>query len=421
MGDYSLDNDCGVNAELDEADVLDLLLNHNDISEIPTELWHTNRNHPLGFNRNGKPHDGDDVYEDSLFNEGIEDTARRLIDHLHCQLPMGFDDNERNLALEIINNLDSDGYLRTPLESIARGVCGFDSYRIDSCITSADLVLKKVQKLDPLGVAARCLQECLIIQASCLYPRNKLLIAILNDHTDDLEKRDYNKIAKSQNADLEKVFETIEIIRSFKYHPAKNFDSYYVDYVRPDIFIKKVDDYHLVEIISSGNYFTITKSGTLITECFGETITDADYKRRVHSIFIVTKAIVERQYKFFDIGNPGLVPLTLSDISSKINLSESTISKITSSKYIQTSYGSYLLKYFLVGGLSTTDGDFISSTSIKDQIRNIINSESSSKPLSDQKIADMLSDSKVIIARRTVTKYREMMKIGSTQDRRKNI
>lgn len=351
-----------------------------------------------------------------------------LADHLRWQLKMGhFDDDETRIAEEIIGNLDDDGYFRGFLSDIA-SVCGLPE-------SKAEEVLKRVQEFDPTGVAARTLQECLLVQARSLGMAGGLVESVLLYHLKDLESRNYRYIARSLRVELEEVLAAAKVIAGFDPRPGQICGGEETHYISPDIFVQKVGNEYVVMLNEEGlpslrlapHYMDVRAAGGLdakADEYLNDKMRAAQWliksiQQRQRTIFRVAKSIVKFQVEFLEKGVEGLRPLVLRDVADDIGMHESTISRVTTNKYMQTPQGLFELKYFFNSGLSTSDGESVSSESVKSRIKDIIDNEDGRKPLSDQKIADMLSDETVVIARRTVTKYRELLKIGSSSERRR--
>lgn len=381
-----------------------------------------------GYNySSGEQYSDDDErpsFENLLTRKGT------LADHLLWQVHMGhFSEQEVLVAEEIIGNLDDDGYFRLSSDDIAM-VCGVEPELVE-------LVLTRIQGLDPSGVAARSLQECLLVQARSLGMGGSLVEAILQHHLKDLEVRNYRQIARALRVDLEQVLTAARVIAGFDPRPGQVCGSEETHYISPDIFVHKVGDDYVVMLNEEGlpslrlaPHYIEAKAGGGLDAKADEYVSDKmraaqwlikSIQQRQRTIFRVAKSIVKFQREFLERGVEGLRPLVLRDVAEDIGMHESTISRVTTNKYMQTPQGLFELKYFFNSGLSTSDGDAVSSESVKSRIKEIIDKEDARKPLSDQKIAEMLSDETVNIARRTVTKYREMLKIGSSSERRRHF
>ena len=353
-----------------------------------------------------------------------------LIDHLLWQLHMGqYSEMDVRVGEVIIGNIDDSGYLRASLQEIAAA----------SSATEEDVqdVLECIQEFDPPGVAARDLRECLLIQAWNLGMKGSVVESILQNHLGDLEKRNYKQISRSLKVDVNQVLVSSRIISGFDPRPGSSFSTDDVHYISPDIFVHKVGDDYVVMLNEEGlpnlkvstQYADVRGNGTIDTQAehyINDKMRSAVWliksiQQRQRTIYKVAKSIIRFQREYFDRGIEYLRPLVLRDIAEDIGMHESTISRVTTNKYMQTPQGLLELKYFFNSGLSTSEGDYVASESVKNRIREIIEKENSKKPLSDQKIAELLADQTVNIARRTVTKYREMLNLGSSSERKRHF
>jgi RNA polymerase sigma-54 factor len=381
-----------------------------------------------GYNYSSGEQTGDE--EDKLSFENLLTRKGTLFDHLQWQLQMGsHTDEELRVGEEIIGNIDDEGYFRSTIAEIA-SVCDVPDQVVDS-------MLLRIQEFDPSGIGARTLQECLLIQARSLGMSGSVVEAVLLHYLPELENHNYKQIARSLKVDLEQVQATVRIIAGFDPRPGRLYTSDDVHYISPDIFVQKVGDDYVVMLNEEGlpnlrlsPYYLEAKAGggmdAKAAEYVGDKMRAAQWliksiQQRQRTIFRVAKSIVKFQREFLERGVEGLRPLVLRDVAEDIGMHESTISRVTTNKYMQTPQGLFELKYFFNSGLSTSGGESVSSESVKNQIKEIIEKEDSAKPLSDQKIAEMLSDATVNIARRTVTKYREMLRIGSSSERRRHF
>ena len=353
-----------------------------------------------------------------------------LDDHLLWQLHMGhFSAEEVAVGEEIIGNIDESGYLRALPEDIARA-CQVDEGRVLE-------VLERIQEFDPSGVAARDLQECLLIQARQMGMQGGVVEQILMKHLGDLETRNYRYISRCLGISLDQVIVAARIIAGFDPRPGRIYSSEDVHYISPDIFVSKLGDDYVVMLNEEGlpnlrvspPYSEVRGNASVdakAEEYIGDKMRSAMWliksiQQRQRTIYRVAKSIVRFQKDFLDNGIEYLRPLVLRDVAEDIGMHESTISRVTTNKYMQTPQGLYELKYFFNSGLSTSGGDFVASESVKNRIREIIEKEDPKKPLSDQKIAEVLMEETVNIARRTVTKYRELLKFGSSSERKRHF
>ena len=373
-----------------------------------------------------------DSYEDDDDRPSYENLLTKktsLADHLMWQLNLSRLENlERAIAGEIIGNLDNDGYLHVSVEDLSEQA---------ACATEVvERALSAVQDFDPPGVASRNLQECLLKQVDLLDMSEDLVGIILRDHLGELENRRYQVIARCLQVPLEDVFGAAKFISSLDPRPGSQYGQDDVHYIVPDIFVYKVSDEFVVVLNDEGlpnlrinSFYRNALSGSAqIDAKAGEYIQEKlrgalwlikSIHQRQRTIFRVTKSIVKFQRDFFERGVDHLKPLVLRDVAEDIEMHESTVSRVTTNKYVQTPQGLFELKYFFNSGINTTGGDSIASESVKSKIKELIAEENSRKPYSDQKIVELLHDQGIDIARRTVTKYREMLGVGSSTQRKR--
>ncbi|WP_026362333.1 RNA polymerase factor sigma-54 [Geopsychrobacter electrodiphilus] len=373
-----------------------------------------------------------DVYEDNEDRPSFESLLTKkstLFDHLMWQLNMSkVPEAEHLAAAEIIGNIDDAGYLHANLEDICMATSVTEKI--------AQQALDRVQMFDPAGVAGRNLQECLLLQLERLGLQDSLSAVILRDHIDDIEGRKYPVIARALKVSLDDVLLAAKIVSELDPRPGRAFNQEDIHYISPDIFVHKVGDEYVVTLNDEGlpnlriNSFyrsALTNSDSVDKKA-GEYIQDKmrsavwlikSIHQRQRTIYKVTKSIVKFQRQFFEYGIEHLKPLVLRDVAEDIEMHESTVSRVTTNKYVQTPQGLFELKYFFNSGISTTDGDSVASESVKIRIKEIVAKEDPKKPLSDQKIVQLLKESDIHIARRTVTKYREMLGIGSSTERKR--
>ena len=381
----------------------------------------------------GYTYSSGEQYRDDDDRPSLESLLTRsgtLADHLLWQLHMGhFSEEEVHIGEEIIGNVDDDGYLRASLEEIA-AACSIGTERIVP-------VLERIQEFDPCGIAARDVQECLLIQARFMGMQGSVVERILLHHLKDLETRKYKQIARDLAVDIDEILMAAKIIGGFDPKPGSMYSPEDVHYISADIFVYKVGDEYLVMLNDEGvpnlkisPYYAEAKTNGLVDsradEYINEKVRSAlwlikSIQQRQRTIYKVAKSIIRFQRDFLDRGIEYLRPLVLRDVAEDIGMHESTISRVTTNKYMQTPQGLFELKYFFNSGLSTSEGEFVASESVKNRIKEIIEKEDPKKPLSDRKIADMLSGQTVNIARRTVTKYREILKLGSSSERKRHF
>lgn len=353
-----------------------------------------------------------------------------LQEHLELQVGLlQLVEDDREIALEIIGSLDERGYLvgDRPTEDIA--------IALDKSVDHVERVLSMVQRLDPVGVAARSLTECLLIQMEVQGIRHPLAEKLVKSYLSELEKRNFQAIAKLEEVEVEDIVAALEVIRSLDPRPARNFGGEESVYITPDIYVYKVgEDYQIVlnedglpKLRIAGYYRKALQNGMNrdARRYVKEKLDSAKWlissiHRRQQTIYKVMESILKFQRDFFDKGIDHLKPLILRDVAQDIDMHESTVSRVTSNKYVHTPRGIFELKYFFTSSVgSASGGDDIASVFVKHRIKQIIDGENPKRPLSDQAIVKALEKEDIRIARRTVAKYREAMGILSSTKRRK--
>ncbi len=368
------------------------------------------------------------VNEEILNYENIISTTETLHEHLNWQAQLyGFNEEELEVALHVISYIDDDGYLKTETEKIAE----------DGKFTQQDVeeIIPFVQEFDPPGVCARDLKECLLIQARHLQEDTNDLVEIIQNHLRDLEKKNYEGIAKAMNVPLEEVVDMCKIIFSMEPKPGRSFVAQDTHYVTPDVHVYKVGDDYMISLNEDGlprlrissYYRNVLKGGHAngqTQEYIQEKLRSAVWliksiHQRQRTIYKVAESIVKHQREFFDKGSAYIRPMILRDIASDIGMHESTVSRVTTSKYMHTPQGIFELKYFFNSGITRTDGESLASESVKLKIKQLVAQEDTKNPLSDQKIVEILRKDGLQIARRTVAKYRDILKILPSSKRKK--
>jgi RNA polymerase sigma-54 factor len=354
-----------------------------------------------------------------------------LTDHLYWQLQLShFTEEEHKAGTWIIGNLDEDGYLKISLEDICS--------EIHLPMEEVEKVLHKIQQFDPVGVAARDLKECLLIQLEQISPRDSLAEKIVSEHLSLLKNRNYPAIAKRLGVSLERVNRAAAVISKLDPKPGKAFGGEVIQEIIPDVYIHKVEGDYVIYLNDDGIprlkinslYRNILNGNRLAPEGDRKYIQDKlrsalwlirSIHQRQRTIYKVAKSIVKFQREFLDKGIQFLKPLVLRDVAEDIQMHESTISRVTHNKYAHTPQGIYELKFFFNAGITSTQGETMASESVKNLVREIIAKEDPRKPYSDEKLVQILQGMNIHIARRTVSKYREMMKILSSNERRKIV
>jgi RNA polymerase sigma-54 factor len=360
--------------------------------------------------------------------ENMISSETSIYSHLLWQLNMGhFNNVQREIGIQIIGNLDEDGYLKSTIEEISQSA----GYPLEDILET----LQIIQQFDPVGVAARDTRECLLIQARFQNLGDSIIERIILDHMNNLENKRYDRIAKDLSIPIKDVLSAISIITAFEPKPGRLYHDEETIYITPDIYVFKVGDGYEIILNEDGmpklrinNYYKdILSNKDVLSDGTKQYIQDKlksaawlikSIHQRQRTIYKVTESIVKFQRTFFDKGVAYLKPLVLRDVAESIQMHESTISRVTTNKYVHTPQGVFELKYFFNSAINSMDGDSIASESVKEHIKNIIKSEDKAKPYSDQEVADMLQDYNIDVARRTVAKYRETMGILPSRKRR---
>ncbi len=376
--------------------------------------------------------------------ENILTKTSSLEEHLEWQLSMlNLMETETKLAQLIISNLNDDGYLEKDIEILAQE-SGID-------LEDAQEILRMIQNFDPVGIASRNLQECLMAQAKFLSPREPLVETIIERFMPELEKHNLPAIAKELQVPIDKIVEAQHHIQEFEPKPGSLFTEPDTQYITPDIFINKVGSDFVIHMNDEGiprlrvsNYYKNiiqqkgTEGGTADQPGTGLSAQQKNTKEYVQdklraamwlirsiqnrqkTIYKVTEAILSRQKEFFEKGSQFLKPMVLKDIAADVGMHESTISRVTTNKYVHTPVGTFELKYFFNSSINSTDGgDALASSAVKERIKALITREDPKKPLSDQQLVELLQKENVDIARRTVAKYREMLGLLPSSKRKR--
>jgi RNA polymerase sigma-54 factor len=364
-----------------------------------------------------------------------------LTDHLVWQLRLShFDPDEERVAMLIIGNLDDDGYFKMPAvegeaeETITRDPLVRVAFEAGVGVEQAERVLHKVQELDPIGVAARDLRECLLLQVRHLNADTPEIVAIVERHLKHLESKNYGAIAKDLKITIEEVVEAVRVICRLEPKPGRSYTGEEAQYITPDVYVHKMGDAYvtvlnddgLSKLRISGLYRSALRNGDAgkAKEYIQDKLRSAVWlirsiHQRQRTIYKVTESIVKFQRDFLDKGIAYLKPLILRDVAEDIGMHESTVSRVTTNKYVHTPQGIYELKFFFNSAINRTGGDEIASEAVKNHIKQIVAAEDPKHPYSDQRIVELLKDQGIEIARRTVAKYREVLGILPSSKRKK--
>lgn len=375
------------------------------------------------------------AYERNTDNESKQSfesyTSKKLSlkDHLMVQLGMTVKSNkEKRIGEFIIESLDNKGYLGCSIQDIG--------LLINEDVIEVERVLRLIQTFDPVGIGARSLSECLMIQLKEKGIQDKNAYIIAERYLEEIATNKIQKIAKDLHITVNRVQSICDIIKMLEPKPSRGFivDSDNIRYIVPDVTIEKINNEYII-IVNDSYLPTLTISnyyknmiGGLDDKEASKFLSDKlnssmwlikSIEQRRMTLYKVVDSILKYQRKFFDEGKTSLKPLVLKDVADDIGVHESTVSRATNGKYVQTPRGLFELKYFFASSLSESDGSGVSSTSVKSTIQKLIDEENSQKPLSDQKIAEKLNDKGINISRRTVAKYRDEMRIPSSSMRRR--
>lgn len=359
-----------------------------------------------------------------------------LVDHLQEQLgTLRLNEAEKRIGMLILGNLDDDGYLKLP------DVEGDPLIRLanegDVPMHVAERTLRRIQNLDPKGCGARDLQECLLIQVAALKdPHSALLGTIIKRHMRYLESKNLPAIAKELKVSLDEVVAAAKLLTKLDPKPGRNFSGDDAQYISPDVFVYKMGEEYTVvlnddglsKLRISGTYRNALKNGAVGPGQTKDFIQDKlrsamwlirSIHQRQRTIYKVTESIVKFQKDFFDKGIAHLKPLILRDVAEDIGMHESTVSRVTTAKYVHTPQGIFELKYFFNSSIARVSGEDTASEAVKHHIKQLVSQEDPKNPFSDQKLVELLRAQGTEIARRTVAKYREVLGILPSSKRKR--
>jgi RNA polymerase sigma-54 factor len=361
--------------------------------------------------------------------ERPEVSQTTLPEHLLSQLHMtNLSPDELIIGEYIIWNINEDGYLTYSVDLIVE--------HMEVTREQVERVLAVIQRFDPIGIGARNLQECLVIQMLDVDPDYDFAIEILRDHFEDFTNKRYERIAKRMDITLDDIRFAIEEITKLNPKPGEGYVLVHQNVIIPDLVVERDDeefrivmnDWNIPHLRINNSYKKLLldkkKSSKETRDYIRQSLESARWlinpiHQRRATILRVMEAIIEKQRDFFERGKDHLRPMILKDIAEEIGMDISTISRVTNGKYVQTEFGVFELKYFFSERIRSDDGDDVSNKKIKSIIKEMIDKEDPNKPLNDQRIAEMLKDQGFKVARRTVAKYREQMMIPVSRLRRK--
>lgn len=426
-----------LNAQIQDALEENIMLEMEDLPDVPQtssettaeveaikaeEVWQTrtgDRMPESGYSGEGRP-----------ISEFADESGETLRDHLLWQLEMEhFTPREAHIGEAVVDAINDDGYLTEKLADIVDAVDAEPA----ATIQEVEGVLRKIQALDPIGVGARSISECIILQLTQLdrdTPGLELAVTLASDHLDLVATRQHGELRRSLRVGEEELQSALALVKSCNPKPGLAVSPAATEYVIPDVFVRKVDKRWQVEISPTGvprlsvnqTYANLLK-GSGDHAVLRSQLQEARWlirslEIRNETLLKVATSIVTRQTGFLEHGEEHMKPLVLRDIAEEIGMHESTISRVTTNKYMHTPRGVFEFKYFFSSHLASESGEDQSSTSVRAKIRRYISAENPAKPLSDSKIATLLADEGVKVARRTVAKYREAMNIASSSERR---
>jgi RNA polymerase sigma-54 factor len=348
-----------------------------------------------------------------------------LHDHLAWQLKLSsMPPDQLEIGMTIIGNIDADGYLKDPPISEIAADLGVSE---ELC----EQVLERVQTFEPIGVGARSLAECMLIQAMHAGQDDDLVVKMIKSHLGNLEKKNYPAIAKDLKQPLDEIYEAAKVIMDFDPRPGREYSLDDPHYITPDVHIHKIGDKFFV--VPNDDGLPKLKISNFYRSALGNSVGAKDYvqdklrsaqwlirsiQQRQRTIIRVAESILKFQRDFFEKGIAHLKPLILRDVAEDIGVHESTVSRVTTNKYVHTPQGIFELKFFFNSGISRTNGEDLASQAVKSKIKELVSSEDVKRPHSDQKIVELLKKGGIDIARRTVAKYREQLGILSSSKRK---
>ncbi len=395
-----------------------------DFSEAPYNYYSYINARTEGKSLVGQP---DGIKEDRNIKLSTGATYKSLIDQLREQLILlDLPEKDREIAENIIENLDDNGYFKgeSEEEDLVMRIATMTRSTEEDVLR----VLKVVQGLDPPGIAARDLKECLIIQAKRCNKDSDNLIKVITNHLQDFEKKRYHVISKALNISEEEVREIEKIIKRFDPKPGASIDNEKTEFIQPDVEIYKTENGFKVRLLKDDipkiyinrDYLNIMRrrgrdpNSKYIRDKYNSAkILLTALNEREDKIIKVAKIILNKQREFFEKGEGHLKPLLEKDIANELQCDESIVSRIFNSKYILTPYGVYPMKYFIKRAVFSKEGEDISNDIIKSMIQNMIEDEDPGYPLKDEEIARRLARQNIAIKRRTVAKYRDLLGIPS--------
>ncbi|PQQ30120.1 RNA polymerase factor sigma-54 [Photorhabdus luminescens] len=363
------------------------------------------------------------------------ETVQTLQDYLMWQAELtSFTETDAAIATSIIDAVDDTGYLTVPLEDILASI-GDDQLTL----AEVEAVLKQIQHFDPIGVAARDLKDCLLVQLSILPPETPYLKEaqlIVCEHLELLGHRDFRNLIRLSHLKEDTLKEVISLIQSLEPKPGLAINTGESEYVIPDVLVRKESEHWQVELNTDSiprlhinqHYAELGQHtrNESDSQFIRNNLQEARWlikslESRNDTLLKVARCIVEQQQEFFEHGEEHMKPMVLADIAFQVDMHESTISRVTTQKFLHSSRGIFELKYFFSSHVNTESGGEASSTAIRALVKKLVAAENPAKPLSDSKLTSMLADQGIMVARRTVTKYRESLSIPPSNQRKRLV
>ncbi|MER2493296.1 RNA polymerase factor sigma-54 [Catenovulum sediminis] len=369
--------------------------------------------------------------EDDMVYQG--ETIDSIRDHLIWQMDLTpFSPLDRAIATAIIDAIDDSGYLTVSVEEILESLGSEEEVEADE----VEAVIKRIQMFDPIGVGSRDTKECLLVQLNQFSDDTPWLEEtkkIIKNYIDLLGNRDYRTLARKTKLKESELKEVMKLIHSLNPRPGNTVVAEEAQYIVPDVAVKKVKNEWIVELNPesmpklrvNAEYAALSKTAknTSDTQFIRSHMQEAKWfikslESRNETLLKVARCIVKQQQGFFELGDEAMKPMVLNDVAEEVEMHESTISRVTTQKYMHTPRGIFELKYFFSSHVSTENGGECSSTAIRALIKKLISAENPAKPLSDSKIAELLADQGIMVARRTIAKYRESLSIPPSNQRK---
>ena len=424
-----------LNAQIQDALEENIMLEMEDLPDVPRtsaestveietikaeDNWEARSSERIqdgGWNGDGRP-----------ANDFADESNKTLREHLLWQLEMEhFSPREAIIGEALVDAINDDGYLTVKLDEI--------NASIDDEVSAKEVAaaLVKVQGLDPVGVGARNLSECIVLQLRQLdteTPGLQLAVQLATEHLDLIATQAHGELRRSLRTSEEDLHTALALVKGCNPKPGQAVSPIAAQYVIPDVFVRKIDKRWQVEISPTGvPRLSVNQTYAKLLRGSGDhpvlrsQLQEARWlirslEIRNETLLKVATCIVARQNEFLELGDEAMKPMVLKDVAEEIGMHESTISRVTTNKYMHTPRGVFEFKYFFSSHLSSANGEDQSSTSVRAKIRKLIGAENPAKPLSDSKLANLLEDKGIKVARRTVAKYRESMNIASSSERR---